>query len=141
MRETVRINRLKSHTSFLTLLISPSSDRLGMAFKSLLFLNQNQVSFCLNFRYSTLWSSIWISTSFIHWWESVERVFRGGWERVQWGLPILTLTEPSLNPHWTLTEPSLNPEQIQIEFQRFRILKSAGISWNFTSIIKIQLSF
>ena len=50
----------------------------------------------------------YIPQAFIRCRQSIQRQLREGWDRVQLGLPIRTLSQPYTNPIPTLTEPPLN---------------------------------
>ena len=62
-------------------------------------------------------------TSFIHCIVTLQRKLRQGWDRVQLGLPIRTLSQPYTNPIPTLSQPPLQYEQKQTEFSRYAFKK------------------
>jgi len=47
--------------------------------------------------------------------ERVSRGFRGGFEGVQLGLPLLTLSQPSANPQATPRQPPMKYEQMMVK--------------------------
>ena len=57
----------------------------------------------------------YIPQEFIHCLQCIQLQLREGWDRVQLGLPIRTLSQPYTNPIPTLTEPPLNLKQMKSE--------------------------
>jgi len=119
---------------FWPLLTSPPADRAGVALNPSLNPIPNHSLFCFIFSNLSHGSRFWISTQLIQWSKTFQWGFIGGWERVGWGLPLLTLNQPSTNPQATLSQPPMSTEQIQSEFGGYDVEKEpqlhACFLWN-----------
>jgi len=98
-------------TAYWVILQPSPVDGLRVALNPILTMNPDQswigFFFCISFHWSRSWKTL-PSVRCIH---SIQRGYNEGSVRVQLGLPIPTLTEPSLYPNWTLTEPPLKTER------------------------------
>jgi len=116
---------------------SPPADRLGVALKSILTLNQYSSRFCFIFCKPSHASSPWIPTQPIHGLKIFQWGLREGWKRVHWGLPLLTLNEPSFNPLSTLSQQRID----RVWISRTWLRKSGATACCFSFIRKILLRF
>jgi len=126
------------HALFWQSLKSEPADEPRAELKPVLNLIQNQ-SWFLNFYFfiSSFGSTPWISIPPSHFTETFQRGLREGSLRVQWGLSLPTLNEPSMNPQRTPNEQWTDTERIQ----RMHFWKKKAISDNFHSNRKILGSF